>query len=289
VPRGLLIAARVIGTLLAYLIALSVASIGLYLVGLVVLRGEAQAVFGLVGLAVADGAALLTVLASWRYVDRRPLVELGLRRDGAGRQWVRGALVATALMGGIVVVGYTVIDGASWAVNPDPWRALLVLVAGLAGYLIQGPAEEVLFRGYVFEHVRGEWGLGAGVAVSSLAFALIHASNPAFGVLPFINLTLFGVATALYKVRVDDGQLWGVFALHSIWNWLQQVVFGLPNSGLVSVPDNALFTVTPPAGVAAVLASPFGPEGTIFATAVLGLLVAVLLRPRKSSSTAQTV
>ena len=73
----------------------------------------------------------------------------------------------------------------------------------------------------------------------------MHAPTPAFGLLPFVNLVLFGVATALYKVCVDDDQLWGVFAIHTVWNWLQQVVFGLPNSGIGSPPDNALFTVTP--------------------------------------------
>ena len=64
----------------------------------------------------------------------------------------------------------------------------------------------------------------------------MHARNPAFGPLPFINLVLFGVAMALYKIYVDDNQLWGVFAIHAVWNWLQQVVFGLPNSGIDSLP-----------------------------------------------------
>jgi membrane protease YdiL (CAAX protease family) len=284
VPRGLLIGLRVVGCLLAYLIVLSATSIGLYFFGLQVLRGEAQGTFGLVGLAIAEGLALATVLLFWRWVDRRPIVELGLRRAGARRQWLRGAAVATGLMGAIVVVGFTIVAGARWEVNPDLTRAALVLVAGFLGYAIQGPAEEVLFRGYVFENVRGEWGLWAGVAVSAASFALVHSANPSFGPLPLLNLLLFGVVTALYKVRVDAGQLWGVFALHTMWNWLQQVVFGLPNSGLTSVPENALFTVTPPSGLPEVLSSAFGPEGTVYATLALGALLVVLLRWKKPVS-----
>ena len=106
----------------------------------------------------------------------------------------------------------------------------------MLGFAIQGPAEEILFRGYIFENVRGQWGRAlGGDRARAWRSALFHARNPGFGPLPFVNLVLFGVATALYKVRVDDGQLWGVFGIHTVWNWLQQVVFGLPNSGLATI------------------------------------------------------
>jgi hypothetical protein len=137
----------------------------------------------------------------------------------------------------------------------------------------------VLFRGYILENVRDEWGVRAAVIVSSLAFGVLHTANPAFGPLPFINLVLFGVATAFYKLYVDDGQLWGVFAIHAVWNWLQQVVFGLPNSGVVSEPDATLFTLTPNTSLPSVIwGGGFGPEGTLAATVVLLALIAACLR-----------
>jgi hypothetical protein len=103
--------------------------------------------------------------------------------------------------------------------------------------------------------------------------------NPGFGVLPFINLVLFGAGTALYRLNVDDGRLWGVFAIHTCWNWLQQVVFGLPNSGITSAPENALFSVSPNTSLPEALwGGGFGPEGTLAATVVLLGLVGVSLR-----------
>jgi uncharacterized protein len=157
----------------------------------------------------------------------------------------------------------------------------VALVGGLIGFAIQGPAEEVLFRGYMLENVRNEWGLRPALIVSSLAFSLLHLSNPAFGILPFINLVLFGLGTALYRVYVDADQLWGVFAIHTMWNWLQQVVFGLPNSGITSTPDNALFSVTPVTSLPGPLwGGGFGPEGTLFATLVLLALIAGSIRAR---------
>src|SRR6202023_894484 len=90
---------------------------------------------------------------------------------------------------------------------------------------------------------------------------------------------LFGVAAALYKARVDNNQLSGVFAIHTVWNWLQQVVFGLPNSGGASTPDNALFFVTPNSALPEpIWGGGFGPEGTLAASLVLLALIALTLR-----------
>ena len=93
---------------------------------------------------------------------------------------------------------------------------------------------------------------------------------------------LFGLATALYKLRVDRNQLWGVFGIHTVWNWLQQVVFGLPNSGLASAPENVLFTVTPPTGLPPPLSGGgFGPEGTVAGSLVLLALIGLSLRAKR--------
>jgi membrane protease YdiL (CAAX protease family) len=275
-----------VGAVLAYLVALFAVSVGLYFVGLTLVPGAAQGTFSLIALGIAEGAALGAVVLVWRLVDRRPVQQLGLQSQHAAKRWLKGAVVGSLMMGFVVLVGYTLIDGAVWNVNPDPLRAVVVLIGGLLGFVIQGPAEEVLFRGHLFENLRDQWGLTWAVLVSSLAFALLHANNPAFGPLPFVNLVLFGIATAVYKARVDNGQLWGVFAIHTIWNWLQQVVFGLPNSGMASLPENSLFTVSPNLGAPdAISGGGFGPEGTLAATLVLLALIGVCLRRPKHEKT----
>jgi membrane protease YdiL (CAAX protease family) len=268
------IAARVVGTSLAYLAVLNALAVGAYVLGQTVVPDAARGSFGLLGLGVAEAAALGVVLLIWRRVDHRPIRELGLEATAARRRWLRGAGIAALMMGFVVLVGYSLLDGATWEVNPDPLRASVVVVVGLVGYAVQGPAEEVLFRGYMLENVRAEWGVRWAIIASSLAFGIFHAPNPGFGPLPLLNLILFGLGTALYKIYVDQGQLWGVFAIHTVWNWLQQVVFGLPNSGITSTADNALFSLTPNTS----LPDPFwgggfGPEGTFAATLVLLALV----------------
>jgi membrane protease YdiL (CAAX protease family) len=194
---------------------------------------------------------------------------------------LRGAAIGALMMGGIVLVWYTLVDGATWSRNADVGRASLGLVAGLVAFVVQGPSEEILFRGYILQIVAARWSLAWGIGVSAVLFAVLHAANPSFAWLPLVNLVLFGVGTAVYKLRVDRGQLWGVFAIHTVWNWLQQVVFGLPNSGLALAPEDSLFTVTPASGLPAPLSGGgFGPEGTLAATLVLLALIAASLRAK---------
>jgi uncharacterized protein len=281
-PRALVVIGRLVLAVIAYEAALGVLAIGLYALG-VWLAGSKAWAFSMLGLAIAEGGALLAVLAVWKLVDRRPVAAMGLRTERLRRQWLRGAAVGALMMTTVVLVWFTVVDGATWSINTDPQRAALAVILGFIGFLVQGPAEEVLFRGYLLENLRAKWGTPIAIGVSATAFGVLHAANPAFGVLPFINLILFGVATALYKLRIDAGQLWGVFAIHSVWNWLQQVVFGLPNSGNASGPDETLFSVQPSTS----LPDPFwgggfGPEGTLGTTVVLLALIGAALRVKRT-------
>jgi membrane protease YdiL (CAAX protease family) len=282
-PGGLVVVARIVGACLAYLAVLDLTVIAAYAIGQTLVPDAARGSFGLVALGLAEAAALASVLLVWRLVDRRRIAAIGMDANNAPRRrWLKGALVAALMMGFVVLIGYTLVDGASWNLNSDATRAAVGLIAGLLGFAIQGPAEEVLFRGYILVNVRQQWGLRPALIVSSLAFGLLHVSNPAFGILPFINLVLFGLGMSLYRVYVDADQLWGVFAIHSIWNWLQQVVFGLPNSGITSVPDLALFTVTPNASLPGPLwGGGFGPEGTLAASLALLALIFGSLRVRR--------
>jgi membrane protease YdiL (CAAX protease family) len=288
-PHGLLVLLKLVIAGLAYLVALSLTSLLTFAIGQTIVPDQARGVFGLIGLGVAEAAALGSILVVWRRLDGQPLVALGLDPAHAARRWLRGAAIATLMMGFIVFVNFTLLDGATWDMNSSAGRAALALLGGLIGYAVQGPAEELLFRGYILVNVRKEWGLRPAIVASSLGFALVHIDNPAFGVLPFVNLLLFGLAMALYRVYVDDDQLWGVFGIHTLWNWLQQVVFGLPNSGFAAVPDFTLFTVTPNTAVPGFFwGSGFGPEGTLAASLALLALIAGCIHVRRPASPAAT-
>jgi membrane protease YdiL (CAAX protease family) len=281
VPQLLLVAARVVGAMLAYLGVLILLAGSLTVLGIQVFGNPATSLFGLVALGIAEAGALGSVLVLWRVVDKRPIAAIGFGKHEVLKQCLRGGAIATVLMCAIVLVSYSPGVG-TWTINPDPTRAVLALVLGLLGFAVQGSSEEVLFRGYILENVRERWGTQWAIATSAGAFVVLHASNPAFDFLPLVNLLLFGVVAGFYKLYVDRGQLWGVCAIHAVWNWLQQVVFGLPNSGNAPPPENTLFSVTPNQDLPGIVSgSGFGPEGTLAATLVLLALLAFAVRRRQ--------
>lgn len=113
--------------------------------------------------------------------------------------------------------------------------------------------------------VGARYGPWLGVLASVLVFAMLHGLNPSVGPLPLFNLALFGLFAALYALR--EGSLWGVCALHSVWNWMQGNVFGLAVSGN-SGSGPTLWDLGA-AGPDRWTGGSFGPEGGLSVTLVL--------------------
>ncbi|MBV9354579.1 MAG: CPBP family intramembrane metalloprotease [Chloroflexi bacterium] len=217
--------------------------------------------------------SFVALLVYTRIVERRPAISLGLQPANAGMMWLRGAVVGAVLMGCITLVWLTILAGSTIRGNGYADRALAALIVAFVVFLIQGPSEELLFRGFILQTVSRGWGAWWGVAVSALLFGGLHVLNPHFGPLAAVNLVLFGVAAAFYKLFVDGSMLWGVFGIHTMWNYMQEFVFGLPNSGTAAPPGNVLFQLQPDQTRADwIWGGGFGPEGTLAATIVLAVL-----------------
>jgi uncharacterized protein len=83
-----------------------------------------------------------------RHSSKRPFWTLGLERQGAVQSALRGALTAGLMMA--LTAGLSIAPGAS--LTPGLWQTMGLAALGirflsLLGYFVQGPAEEVLFRG----------------------------------------------------------------------------------------------------------------------------------------------
>ncbi|UWQ97887.1 CPBP family intramembrane metalloprotease [Rhodobacteraceae bacterium S2214] len=85
-----------------------------------------------------------------------------------------------------------------------------------------GLSEEVMFRGIVFGALREKHQLITAVAISSVAFGLLHLVNLGLG--QAVSLTAFQVlnATALgalfCAIRLQTNSIWPPIFLHMIWN-----------------------------------------------------------------------
>ena len=98
---------------------------------------------------------------------------------------------------------------------------------------VQSGAEELMDRLYLYEKLRRRY-KNPLVAIlgNALVFTLLHAFNTGFGVIAAIQLIVTSLIFSMFMYYYDA--LWLVMAFHAAWNFTQSIIFGLPNSGIVS-------------------------------------------------------
>lgn len=215
--------------------------------------------------------------ALWTTGMTRPLIKPYLRGLGIGVLLFASAVLLLGLLGFLEVE------------NTHQGRELWLSMAGifmvLFGWVIQGAAEEILARGFLMPILGVRWGPAAGVIISSLLFSALHLLNPNLNFISLFNLFLFGLFAALYALF--EGGLWGVFAIHAVWNWAQGNIFGFSVSGLELQSSILLDLIE--AGPDWATGGYFGPEGGVLVTFILlsGIITLALLSRRKTLDTRQ--
>ena len=221
---------------------------------------------------------LLTTWLWMRFFERRPFWTLGLVGGGWLLKYARGfaiGAVCFALVVGALALTGQVVPAPGEAVTSS-WAGAIGAFLVLAGWAIQGAAEEVVARGWLMNVVSARSRPWVGVLGSVVFFAFMHGLNPGIGPLALINLALFALFASLYALR--EGSLWGVCAFHSAWNWMQGNVFGLSVSGGGdSGPTLFRFGLS---GSDLWTGGAFGPEGGLVVTVLLVVAVVVILLRR---------
>ena len=143
-----------------------------------------------------------------------------------------------------------------------------LIVFAVFAVFLQASIEEIESRGFVFGKMYEEGvPLALAVLFSSLFFAFIHAANPGFGLVPFISIVVIGAQFAL--IYHYFGNIWFTCASHMMWNFTQDFIFGLPDSGnkaAVSIFDTKIN------GSSFFYDATFGIEGSYMAITVNALL-----------------
>lgn len=216
------------------------------------------------------------ILWAWlKFFEKRPFWTLGYEAKNALMQYGRGFLAGALMFGGAVailaVTGGVVFEQG----NPTQQGAAALggVIIVLLGWIVQGGAEEVLIRGWVLPVIGARYKPWIGLLVSSLIFALLHGLNPGLSAIALINLALFGVFAGLYAMR--EGSMWGISALHSVWNWVQGNFFGFEVSG-TNAGGGTLLNLKE-TGADWLTGGAFGPEGGLAVTIVLVIAIAVTL------------
>ena len=218
---------------------------------------------------------LLTILFCM-LIQKRSVMSMGFRGKDFAVQYLKGLLVGFVLFTLVIAIG-TLTGGFRFTGVSDQFHVLFLLLF-FAGFMIQGMEEEVICRGYFMVSLSRRSPMWLAVLINAVLFALMHLFNPGIGVLPIVNLMLFGAFASLYMLRT--GNIWGVGAVHTMWNYVQGNIYGLPVSGITEMPTLVRFEQT---GSTLINGGEFGPEGGLVVTAVYlaGILLVLFLPERK--------
>jgi membrane protease YdiL (CAAX protease family) len=227
---------------------------------------------------------LLVYFILWAWVklfEKRPFWTMGYEIKNAAYQYARGLIFGTLIFAGAVIIlaGFGSVSFEQGAPARQGFAALGGVLLVLVGWIVQGGSEEILMRGWVLPVIGARYKPWIGLLVSSLIFSLLHGLNPGLSVIALVNLALFGVFTGLYAMR--EGSLWGVSALHSVWNWVQGNFFGFQVSGLDAKGGTLINLME--TGADWFTGGPFGPEGGLAVTIVLAIGILITLFWKASS------
>lgn len=152
------------------------------------------------------------------------------------------------------------------------FNPFLIIVSFIA-VIIQSGAEELLDRGYLFRKIQRRYRMpGLTMIVTATIFAAMHLANPGIGPLPLIDIFLSGIIFAAMVYYWNS--FWAATACHTAWNFTQNIIFGLPNSGQTT-DLNILHLASAPTSSFA-YDTAFGIEGSVLAV-IVELVVAIAI------------
>jgi membrane protease YdiL (CAAX protease family) len=210
--------------------------------------------------------AFFAIIALFKILYKRPLKQMGF---GANK-WCLKLLVGAAA--GIIAitacVAIFVATGMGQLYDFDISRAASVdFLYYVPLYISVGFIEEEMSRGFMMtalKTLRNKWLM---VIISSLFFSALHLSNPNFGLLPFINIFLVGVAFAYMFIK--SGSIWFPIGYHIAWNFFQGAVYGIEVSGNTNFSLSS-FSLS---GFELFTGGDFGAEGGLVCTFVTMLVI----------------
>ncbi len=215
-----------------------------------------------------------------RIIEKRSLFSMGFVKEGAVTEYLVGIFAGFTMM--TLAVLFCVVTGqASFlpfgGLSRVSWGMILLF---LLGFLVQGLSEELLCRSFLMVSLARGHKPWFCVLINSLLFAALHLFNPGISPLALVNLILFGIFASVYTLR--RGSIWGIAAIHSIWNFTQGNFYGVAVSGMGDNPSVLYWDTA--GGSSFINGGSFGLEGGLAVTVVLLVSLAViLLIPTKAS------
>lgn len=215
-------------------------------------------------------AMALTAVIYCKVIEKRNLSSMGIRKKGAVLEYLKGLLIGLVMFSLAFFIAWAC---KSVTLSFDPAVISPIIIVYFLAFVVQGAAEELFLRGYFMVSIARDYSAAVAVLISSVAFSLLHAGNSGIGILPFINILLFGIFMGIYVFK--RGDLLGACAIHTMWNFAQGNIFGASVSGMKLLPS--IFRTEATADRVIANGGAFGLEGGVAVTIVLLIAIGITL------------
>ena len=150
-----------------------------------------------------------------------------------------------------------------------------MLIAFLICVFIQSSSEEITDRLYLYQKLRRRYRNPlVAILVNSIVFMALHMANPGFTAIAGSQIFLVAIIFSLFVYYYDG--IWVAFWFHAAWNYTQNIIFGLPNSGIVS--EYSIFRLEAASARNGLFYNVnFGVEGSIGSSLVLIVVIIVMI------------
>ena len=227
-------------------------------------------------LLVNDAISLiLSLLLGWllgKRIEHLPFKTLGASFSrGWPKHFALGSLLGAATLG-IAVLMAVIIGGLRFELNSAGGNAILIsLLASLGIFALASAFEEAFFRGYILQTFARSGLAWLAILLTSLAFGVAHLRNPNANTIGALNTVLAGIWLSVAYLKTRD--LWFVWGVHLMWNFVQGAIFGVEVSGMTEITTAPLFKEID-TGPAWLTGETYGIEGGVLCT--LALLISTL-------------
>lgn len=142
---------------------------------------------------------------------------------------VFGLFMGFAMNGACILLAYLHGDIELTFDSFQPGGLLVVFLC----VFVQSSAEELICRVYLYQKLLHRYKKPVVAIVgNAVLFSFGHLMNDGVTVLALANIVLIGIVFSLIVHYFES--VWCAFALHAAWNFNQNIIWGLPNSGYVS-------------------------------------------------------
>lgn len=221
------------------------------------------------------------ILVAW--LCGRFLEKLPYRAFGAAftRNWLTHfaiGLVVGALALTIAVVPGFAFGSLRFVLNDVGLQKIALSGAvSFAVFAVAAAFEEALFRGYLLQTFARSNLAWLAILLTSVFFGAMHLGNPNATFISTANTILAGIWFSIAYLKTRD--LWFVWGLHLMWNWMQGSFFGIEVSGLTEIAANPVFKEID-FGPTWLTGETYGIEGGVLCTfAIMVAIAAVYFLP----------